>query len=280
MSKLKILLYICAAALITITYQNCSGIAASPMAVSATAMNTNGNPNLEDIVSNCQNSALFTKQQTVNFADSRVETGRTQVCEFAATATQETANGNLSKLNEYLRSRHEQKRTLSGIPSNAVICSFEINATNLNYVYDDIFYLTYNGYIVASNFKDSILARTQPEIVNVNGQAISLFPYDWTKVRNELFGLDANGNGPNINSNPNDYCLGQSAGTTCQWPLSQQTGNLQMKNFPLPLMITLADKKPLNDQTFGLIITGDDNPNDDCYHSDLNLDVTVKYYLK
>lgn len=231
------------------------------------------NPPIQEQVKRCQDlidsGEILTAQQTVRFEDTKVESGRSKVCNFAE-ANKVSKDGNLSMRNVYLRSRYTQNQIID-LPANAVICDMDIESPEQNFNYDDVFFLTLNQSILASNHKKALKEVLSPEIVTHGGTGrnISLYTYDWLKLRNTFFANVAN-----------DFCLGEEQNlSTCQWPVTQEYGKLKLK-FDSEILIRLSQKQIANQQKLSFVITGDDDPKSDCYHQRLDLNLQIKYFVK
>jgi hypothetical protein len=232
-------------------------------------------PPVTEAIANCQQAAaqnkLKSKITTLNFNDTKTESGRSQVCIFAPIDGQETSDGNLSELNNYLRSRYEQSQTLD-LPANAVICNIAMKTDKQSFKYDDVFYLTYNNKVIASNLKASLKTLKYDNIrVGSDPSNIPLYDYQWVNgVRNQSFA--------GVNDKADDYCLGSDEGhASCSWPLSQQSGDIKF-SFDQELLINIGVTASATNQRFGFAITGDNDPSTDCYHEALSFDTTVSYY--
>lgn len=215
-------------------------------------------------VKNCatamSNGSIKTHTQTIRFEDTKVESGRNNVCLF-------NQGDNLSPLNEFIRARYDQYTTLN-LPPGAVVCDIEMNTPTQQFRYDDVFFLTFNGRVLATN--DNTALRDSPSGGNISamGMNIPSIAYDWMSVREEPF----------QNNVRDDYCLGRSQGAAnCTWPLTQQTGNIVF-DFAPEIFLRLALTRPVSQQTFGFTITGDNDPSDDCFHERLEFSMSVKYY--
>jgi|GEM_PF-1967978 len=288
----KLLVFVIAAAA-TIAFNNCSHVdfaqstdkASSVDAAGGSNTGTDGGtlpthdssqPTADDAIANCQQAAAQNKilslKTTVTFADTKIETGRSNVCVFADKSQGETSDGNLTMLNDYLRARYEQSQRLD-VPPNAVICNVQMSTNKQSFKYDDVFYLTYNDRIIATDLNRS-LSNLNYSLVTVAGKQIPLYRYQWGNggVRGVSFA--------GVNDKADDYCLGQSEGlSSCSWPLSQQTGEIKF-DFDQDLLISVGVTAPAANQRFGFIMTGDNDPTTDCYHEALTFDTTVQYYLK
>ena len=220
-----------------------------------------------DVIESCEEAArkgaIVTTNQVIRFDDTRTESGREQVCQFGV-------GDNLDQKGEYLRARYEQASSLQ-LPANAVICDMGVLVTRQSFLYDDVFYLTYNGVILASNLARSI-PKTTSESVILGSQPVALHRYAWPDVRDLVF--------TGATETREDYCLGAEQGlSSCQWPLSQQTGTIAF-NFDREITIALSQRPVAGQQRFGFVITGDNDPQSDCYHERLDMNLSVKYFIK
>lgn len=228
---------------------------------------------IEKYIQNCRDyqaaGKLQVKRQTVRFDDTKQESGRNDVCEFSSDEDKENSKGNLSELNEYLRARYTQNRNIP-MPANAVICDIGIESQEQNFNYDDVFFLSLNNYVLASNHKKQLSEVLSPEFVTHTriNRNVSLYKYDWLKLRNTIFKNEAN-----------DFCLGSDEGlSNCQWPVTQEYGKIKLK-FDPELLIRVGSKAMSNQQAMSFVITGDNDNDSDCYHQQLDLDLEIKYYV-
>ena len=77
-----------------------------------------------------------------------------------------------------------------------------------------------------------------------------------------------------------DYCVGMGqGGGSCTWPVTEQMGNIVFQ-FDPQLLIAIGLQAPPTQQTFGMVITGDNDPSTDCHHENLQFQVTAKYYIQ
>lgn len=223
-------------------------------------------PTVDQAIKNCMDASiqnrLVTTDQIVLFEDTKVETGRTQVCEFGK-------GDNLDIKDGELRARYEQIRALN-LPTNAIICDIEMATPLQKFRYDDIFFLTFNNRILATNSKSEMFMRLAPEfsVRLSNNKDVLVYQYEWLKMRTAPFSNVAN-----------DYCLGKDeSGLRCEWPITEQSGNLIFAFSP-ELLIAIGLKGTATNQKFGFIITGDNDRDIDCYHEKLSFTMKVKYYL-
>jgi hypothetical protein len=215
---------------------------------------------------NCDNARMTGKLKILNqkiiFEDTEIETGRTQVCLF-------NVGNNLDMLNTYMQARYEQYHRLN-LPANAVVCDLDMATPLQRFRYDDVFVFTFNNRILATNNR-SALFQTNPEGVLpvVNAGNVPIYNYDWLSLRSKRFENVAD-----------DYCLGSAQGAaSCRWPITEQNGQIQF-DFDQQLLIALGLTTSSDQQRFGFIITGDNDPNIDCYHERLEFDMNVQYYIK
>jgi hypothetical protein len=215
---------------------------------------------------NCDNARqknqLRLLNQKIVFADTEIETGRSQVCLF-------NTGLNLGMRNEHMQARYEQYQKLN-LPANAVVCDLNMSTPLQRFKYDDVFVFTFNNRILATNNKNALFQTTPENTISImNAGNVSIYNYNWLSLREKTFRNVAD-----------DYCLGQNQGAaSCRWPVTEQTGQIQF-DFDEQLLIALGLRAPSDQQTFGFIITGDDNPEIDCYHERLEFDMNVEYYIK
>lgn len=211
---------------------------------------------------------ILVKSQRIRFDDTKTESGRDKVCEFGTKASPEY-NGNLTKKDGRLRARYTQDRQID-LPANAVICDMKIESKEQDFRYDDAFFLSMNNYILASNHKKEIKEVIAPEVISHRrtNKNVSLFKYDWLKVRNTTFDNVAN-----------DFCLGNDEDlSSCQWPITEEYGKIKLE-FDSELLIRLGSKSVDSKQALSFVVTGDNNPDLDCYHQELDLDLEIKYFI-
>ena len=277
MFQIRVLMTICCLTVLGFAYTNCSqaGNIAVKEAQEKTLTTGEVGPTspttVTEILQNCEKAqssgTLMTLSQNINFEDSRVETNKSQICEFAPPGKQ-TVNGNLEMAAEKMQTRYEQVRSLN-LPANAVICDIEMKNNLQKFKYDDVFFFTFNGSLLASNNKTSVQQTLMPKSAKLAAnQFTDIYTYDWTKLRTFGFVNEAD-----------DYCLGSAEGlSTCKWPVSEQSGEIKF-SFAQSLLISLSAGIKSDQQKFAFIITGDDDPTLDCYHEKLEFAMNVKYFI-
>ena len=238
-----------------------------------------------DVINSCAEAqakgAIQVYNQQVQFAQTPLPAGQPR-CSWkqGPSVLDDTpdANGNLTMFNEYTRTRVEEYVNLN-IPADAVLCSVDVRGDQQSFIHDDVFYFTYNNYVLASSLKRSL--KSDPEKLFSN---INFFNYDWASFRNTPFGNVPGGPVP-IANRPDNYCLGADEGFgSCTIPVTDTLGTFAI-NFAPEVFVPIS-LKPVNGfHRLGVIVTGDDNPLDnnnrpkDCTHSDLDIEVRVEYFV-
>lgn len=268
MRQIKITI-ISTSVLLCIAFTNCSQV--GEIALSSKASPLVSETVVEDIISNCQKAQasgkLLTTNRIINFEDTRLETKKSQICEFA-NPNQETASGNFEMHNTTMQSRYEQERNLD-LPAGAVICDIEMQNNLQSFRYDDVFFFSFNGFLLATNNNTAVKEALMPETIQLaSHQSTSVYTYDWSKLQLHHFENQAD-----------DYCLGASEGlSSCSWPVTEQEGQIKF-NFAQSLLIGMSAGISSSEQKFSFAITGDNDPKIDCYHEKLEFSMNVKYYI-
>lgn len=245
-------------------FNNCSNVDFGAGVDSQVALDDTTEDDVDDVIRNCENlklkGQLLQASREVVFEDSKIETGRAQVCLF-------DQNGNMAMLNNEMRARHEQYVKVN-LPAGAVICDVKMQTQLQKFKYDDAFFFTLNDHILASNNRTAVNSRLVSEPALINGAtALSLYKYDWSRLITHTFP-----------SNADDFCLGQEQGLAeCSWPLTEQNGNIDFEFHP-EILIRLGLKA--SEPKFGFIVSGDNDPNIDCYHERLEFTLDFEYYIK
>ena len=160
---------------------------------------------------------------------------------------------NMSQESAIFAARMEQMIALD-IPSNQIVCGFELSGGEADFYFDDNLLLLLND---------------TPLIGSVN--FASRFPvvdglpqYDWSRI----VGLTSDDVGNEVT------CL--SGATRCEMPGTQQNGVLDLAfNFETNLL--LAQRFLQGNAHFKVMITGDNDPDLDCLHTGLSMSVTYDY---
>ncbi len=278
----KILIFALSVLGVATLYNNCSRVEFSQLPEDSSSLIGTGidpenppprdePPVVEEVVKNCADlmaSGQLSKTpfQKIVFEDT--EADRRKVCEFGK-------NGNLASRNDFIQARYEQTQKVN-LPAGAILCTFELKTDATEFIYDDMFYLTYNDYIIATSLKTS-LTRTSKDVIEFGEDKtpVSLYKYDWTRIAGAQF------NNNDINRDPTafNYCLGADLGAgECMWPNTQQQGRIDFGWDP-ELLINIGLKADSQNQRFGFIVTGDNDPGTDCYHPKMEFEVQAGYYI-
>lgn len=234
-----------------------------------------------EIISNCEAAAasgqIYVSTSTLTFDDTRAEAGNPRViCDYGN-------NGNHLREdypgqgNNFMVARYEQVRTLN-LPVNAELCDFDLKVVTTEgsgdsqkLYYDDMFYLTMNDVVLASSHKDSLpnLISTAATI-GQNYTGVQIYLYNWSRLVGKHFD----------NDNDKDYALGYDQGLTqFNWPKTQKTGSFTL-DFNKEILIHAGARSANSSHQFRFAITGDNDAEIDCYHSEFQFEIKAKYYLK
>lgn len=267
---MKMYLYLLIIGAITaLGYQNCSNKSFSQREDSALGVVGLYSNDITEVVTqiqtNCENARqqnqLRVHNQKIQFEDTKIESGRNEVCLFGQ-------DGNDDIRNTYMQARYEQTQNVN-LPAGAVICDLEMTTSVQGFRYDDVFVLTYNNRVLATNNK-SALMMSQPEaqLKIASQQNVPIYKYDWPSLRGLPF--------QNIED---DYCVGENQNlSSCRWPVTERPGSIFF-DFDQRLLIALGLQNKPENQKFGFIITGDNDLSLDCYHEKLEFNMNVQYYI-
>lgn len=228
-----------------------------------------GNDNPKDpdsIAKKCKklknSGALRSLTKTIRFDDTKQESGRTQVCLF-------NQDGNLGKKNDFQQARYEQYRSFE-LPENAELCDLTMEMDRQSLKYDDMFYMSFNGVVIASNAGNDVKGLdTYPLNVSSEQVLVPGYSYEWEKIVGSPFN----------NNGGTDYCLGSEQDLAeCQWPKTEKNGDF-IFNYHPELLIALGAKSNDHKHELMFAITGDNDPNIDCYHEDIEFELKATYYI-
>lgn len=186
-------------------------------------------------------------------------------------------SGNGPKRNMFFQARHEHNKSLQ-VPAYSKICDMSIVSKESNFVYDDLFFLTLNGNILIASDADAIGFFQKNQ---------EMYAWDFLKLKEQFMT-------PEIVEGP-PYCLGNTV-NKCTVPAHNKEGAIKISLDP-EAVLKLSNSIGGGVLNFGLVTTGDDNPNPnpapsiipglvldddpnaiDCRHSQLTLDVNMSYY--
>jgi hypothetical protein len=180
----------------------------------------------------------------------------TQKIRFPETANcRFNAAGNLGRRDAYLQAMEAQTTSIT-LPGKAQLCGVSVNSAVSTIQYDDFMILTLNGYV--------LLSSNAGILQGLEGTADTAYKWDFSKIR-----------GVPVDFDSPSYCMGTDV-SLCTVPVTDTAGQFQMKVDPTSL-IHLADQVVENHTLdFALVATGD-NDDQDCWHTELNLDFTLQY---
>ncbi len=255
-----------------LAFSNCSKVAFEQAKTDTlTSIQSNPPPTtvIEDTIADCASAAssgqLKTLKTAITFDDTRVETGLANICSATTSENFDVFSNN--GYNGYLASRYEQKRSLN-LPSNAVICGISLDNSLSSFRYDDMIFLTFNNYVIASNYGNLVTTKLSFDEIAIAGSPLKMYKYDWLALR-----------GGKSATPVYDYCIGADEGLgSCLWPVSEQPGNFHVDYDP-KLLIALGLASTSGEQEFKFVVTGDNDAAIDCYHEELKFETTVQYFI-
>ena len=162
-------------------------------------------------------------------------------------------NGNIDHINGAVTARIEQEVPFN-LPVQASLCSLSILGVTPNFYYDDHLMLLLNQVPLIG----SLNFASQFEVVN------GLPRYDWSRIvgqRHNQLGDQAT-------------CL--AGATTCVIPGTQTNGMLDLA-FDEMTNLLLSRTSLTNEHLFTLVVTGDNDPDVDCFHSGFTMQITYDY---
>lgn len=175
-------------------------------------------------------------------------------------------NGNLEMAQATVTARSEQFVDLD-IPDDAIVCGlgFEFQVDpNVEPImeYDDNMFLLYNGVVLAASYGPMVDALPREADLPI---------WDWGALRGTEFGF----------GDVAPYCLGQEDGLSdCTIPPPETRGALLL-DYEQGLVDRLALRAAqLNQQQFGFITIGDNDPQLDCRHEAFSFEVEVPYIAR
>ncbi len=107
---------------------------------------------------------LKTDRDKIDFKDTKVESGRRQVCQFGS-----GSNENMAA--ERVQARYEQARKVN-LPAKASLCDLDLIVDQKSFRYDDMFFFTTNGIVIASSLSTS-MGKLAADLVQVGNTRAS-----------------------------------------------------------------------------------------------------------
>ena len=208
----------------------------------------------DDLADFCQNAEIKTKWYEVIIPPNE------GTCPWGEGDNEEMEQGAIS-------ARIEQVIPFQ-IPEGAIVCdmtfdfSYGENLQSKTIRYDDFFILAFNGAVVISSYD---------AWMDDFSEAYGLRMYSWADIKGQDIEWDNIGN----------YCLGEEEGLSeCTVPESDEEGT-----FYIDIDQSLVTKLSFlgfyaQAHAFNFITTGDNDPDTDCNHTELDFRVLLKYALK
>lgn len=164
-------------------------------------------------------------------------------------------NENLERRNEYFQARIEDEKELQLEPG-AVICDVRLSFKEQEFLYDDHFLLTFNNSVIASsyNFSDELES------------SYGLLQYNWSRIAGMYWDQD---------HKEGVFCAPSGE---CSWPDTDTPGEINM-SYSSELFKRLMAVDLGRTSHYLKFISIGDNDDEDCEHSDVAFDLTVKYVV-
>ena len=143
------------------------------------------------------------------------------------------------------------------LPDGAQLCAFSLSGSNESFYFDDELMLLMNDVPLIS----SVNFASQFEVVD------ELPRYDWQRIR----GMSTDDVGEDAT------CI--DGAVECLIPGTQSNGELSIA-FDAPTNVRLANTSDQGAYQFKVVITGDNDPDLDCSHSGLTLQVNYEYFTE
>lgn len=203
----------------------------------------------QQVIDLCKNSDVKTSTHSLFFPE-RVDctwTGETPVGNLTP--------GNLGRVQGQLQARESQTETVS-LPEGAVICGMNISSQQDEIRYDDFLAIKLENYLLM--ISNSELLRDMPMNQGV-------YTWDFDAIKMKPYGFEGG-----------RYCLSDSK---CSFPGHDTAGEVE---FMVGTDAIAAVSAKIPNQTkldFTITATGD-NDDEDCWHTDIGLDVAIEYAIK
>lgn len=197
----------------------------------------------------CTNALLVSETFDIHFEE------RSPSCEW-------DTDDNLPAEDGYLTARTRESHVIP-VDLSRQICGitfdFDPDQNGQTLSYDDELFLLFN---------DVVLLSSDAKQVNRLKEKDGLRLFDWEDLA-----------GAPIDFSPSvpHYCLGEQEGlSTCEVPDAHITGNVQLE-LESQLMKTLGDHAvDIGEATFDLVTIGDNDPENDCFHTPFSLSITIQ----
>lgn len=196
---------------------------------------------------------LYFTQKTLSFP-------ARQSCQFAS-------DQNLEPLGGSMQAFEISKAELSIDEKIHELCSISMRSRQDSFHYDDYMFFTLNNYVLIaseSGWAQKLEAKDEA--------AQELKVWDWSKLKAQL-------HEPIETSDDygKPYCL---VDKNCELPSHDEQDSISWQaELPKTLRLELSENIAESGLSFKLVTTGDDDA-DDCFHSELTLDVSIGYVKK
>jgi len=151
---------------------------------------------------------------------------------------------------------HEISRGDLELPENAEICEITLEAPNAKLHYDDFIVLALNNQV--------IFASNKMLVEKLEKNASGVYTWDFTKVVGSPIALFEDG----------PFCIAPT--DRCRLPAHDKEGDVYLKTTYIEIASITKDFTGKSVVPVSLIATGD-NDDQDCFHSLLTLDVTMRF---
>lgn len=196
----------------------------------------------------CSNRTVQIKQEVLTFPE--IKAGTT--CDFG--------NGdNLSKKNNYFRAYLRQTQVVD-LPVGAVLCGITLDHQPAAMRYDDEMFFSVNNKLLLST----------KDYTDIFPKTDFFVAFNWENLKNKLYdSLDSR----------KVFCAGAAEGiSSCKVPPTETAGNIEM-TFSDEMNATLSKALRADQKlTFEWVTTGDDD-NSDCRHTEIKLDLGLRYVM-
>ena len=164
-------------------------------------------------------------------------------------------DGNLSRLNGFLRARTTQVKSVP-LPENAVLCHVNLTSQSDDWRYDDFTVLTLNHRVLVSSNRDVVQDLDEKDGLKI---------WNWDHVKGD----------PIVNFIASQYCVGG----TCKVPGHDRAGAVDLKLDQDTLLSLGRQFLGQSSLDLRLIATGD-NEDNDCEHTGIAFDFYYEYVSK
>ena len=238
---------------------------------------------LEKIKQTCDNSTKVEKVITLKFASTI--NNKKDSCQYRPVKNAGHKERN-NRLNAYSISTAMNASELN-IPSGATLCGASFGQLdNEELYYDDHIFVLFNNNILTSSYpyhdaEERYIDRNSGD----NGLLQNYEKGDFSKLDSGIFSYDiyqfewnklqGASQHDRLNDNYPEYCV--EGNEECSMPTTQQVGPLKLKLSDGVVQELFLHSKMVNKMDFNIVTTGDNDTKKDCSHSEINLEVKLRY---